>query len=131
MGHDGSVSWGGTGVACPTSEEFRAYTRRRQLMNVCDYLTRGTLRAKLLTDCLAAEYVRTDGTRTMVTLANLSLDAIEQPQVAVYRAKSATYLGDDGNFVPLRVERRGEHGVFTLPADVPAFDTATLLAESE
>lgn len=105
-------------------------TRRRQLMNICDYLTRGTLRAKLLTDCLAAQYIRADGNRTMVTLASLSLDGIEKPKVAVYKAKSAVYLGDDGRFVPLVAEPCGDYGVFSLPVDIPAFDTATLIAEA-
>ena len=103
-------------------------TRRKQIINVCDWLTDGKMRSRLLTDCLAAQYVRVDGARTMVTLASLSLDGIEKPQIAVYGAEKITWLGDKGNFVDLPVEKQGAYGVATLP-DVLAFNTATVIAE--
>lgn len=107
-----------------------SFTRRRQVANIADWMSHGKLRAKLVTDCLAACYIREgEDNGCMVTIASLSMDGITNPQIAVYGAKEATFLGDDGKFEKLCGTADGDYAVFTLPHDIAAFDTAVIIAK--
>jgi hypothetical protein len=109
-----------------------SYSRRVQMAAICDYLTRNTMQAKILSSIKAAEFIRisTDRKKTLLTVINLSLDPSGEIKVAVRNASRGILLhGAVSGETPLTAERKGEYGIFTLPS-FAAYDCQALLAES-
>ena len=105
-------------------------SRRTQLMRICDYLTRDRMPAKILDARKAAQFIRTseDGTKTLLSIINLSIDDTGEIQVAVYGATHARLMKDNGMDTLLTAQLDGNYGIFTLPNTAP-YDMQILLAE--
>lgn len=103
-----------------------SYARLRQMRRVCRWLARENW-TQMETTCLAAQFLRTDGKRTMATLISLSLDMIPEAKYSIRGAKSVKCL-KNGQETQLSVSQQDGYGVVTLPALAP-FETVTLLAD--
>lgn len=103
-----------------------SFARLRQMRRVTAWLA-GQELTRLGTTGLAAQFVRSDGSRTMATIVNLSLDVAEPSEYAIRGAKTARclYLGQEST---LTAREENGLGIFTLPRLLP-FETVTLLAE--
>jgi hypothetical protein len=76
---------------------------------------------------LAAQFLRTNGSRTMATVINLSLDSAPPSDYGILGAKYVRCLRDgEEQFLP--VSRQNGYGMVKLPGLAP-FETVTLLAE--
>ena len=111
-------------------KKIDSLSRRTQLMRICDYLTRDRMPAKILDACKAAQFIRTseDGTKTLLSIINLSIDDTGEIHVAIYGAKHARLLEDNGKESLLTAQVDGNYGIFTLPNTAP-YDMQILLAE--
>lgn len=98
-----------------------------QMRRVAEYLTFGKQQTRFVDSCLAQQFVRTDGKRTMATVINLSLDNMEEIRFEIRGAKKAVLL-KNGVETKITAEECGEYGRFVLPVLEP-FATCTLLAE--
>jgi len=104
-----------------------AQGRLFQMRRVAEYLTFGKQQSRFVDSCLAQQFVRTDGKRTMATVINLSLDNMEGIRYEIRGAKKAVLL-QNGVETKITAEACGEYGRFVLPVLEP-FATCTLLAE--
>lgn len=102
-----------------------SYARLRQMRNVAAWMARQQLTVMTATT-LAAQFVRTDGVRTMATVLNMSLDVKRRPNTAFSAAATARCL-HNGQETILTARAENGMGMFTLPELLP-FETATLLA---
>lgn len=102
-----------------------SFARLRQMRKVTAWLARTELTAMGSTS-LAAQFVRSNGSETMATIVNLSLDVAEPSEYRILGAKTARclYLGQE---TTCTAREENGFGVFTLPRLLP-FETVTLLA---
>lgn len=98
-----------------------------RMQRVAEWLAKGKIHTRFYAPHLMPQFVRTDGTRTMATLVNLSLDPAEGVEYGVCGAKQATLLYR-GEEIPLVARQRDGFGVFELP-QMMALETVTLLVE--
>ena len=105
-------------------------SRKLLMMRICDELTRYTMPVKVLDDCKAAVFIRSDesGTRSMVTFLNMSLDDTGDVRVAIRGASNIKLLAADGSETELAVKLQDGYAVASVP-NTPAYDTRVLLAE--
>lgn len=103
-----------------------SYARWVQMQRVASYLTKNTECTKLFQPHLAAQFVRTDGNRTMATIINLSLD----PAALTYGIRGAVKakLIHGAEQREICASEQAEYGVFQLPELLP-FETCTLLVD--
>lgn len=104
-----------------------SYAKLLQMQRVCAWLAKGESLTKFYAPWLAAQFVRTDGKRTMATLVNLSLDPAESTEFGIKGAKTATLLYRGEEMVLTAKERNG-YGVFSVP-QLLSLETAVLMAE--
>lgn len=104
-------------------------SRKLLMMRICAELTCDTMPVKVLDDCKAAVFVRSDesGTRSMVTFLNMSLDDTGAVRVAIRGANNIKLLAADGTETELAVQLKDGYAVASVP-NTPAYDTRILLA---
>lgn len=105
-------------------------SRKLLMMRICDELTQDKMPVKVLDDCKAAVFVRSDesGEKTMVTFLNMSLDDTGSIRVAIRGARRIRLLAADGAETEMAVMGQGRYGVVAVP-NTPAYETCVLLAE--
>lgn len=103
-----------------------SYARLRQMRRVAKWLA-GNTWTVMESMGLAAQFLRTDGSRTMATVINLSMDNAPASNYGIWGAKSVKCL-KSGEETTLPVTQKDGYGVVTLP-DLTPFETVTLLAE--
>lgn len=102
-----------------------SYARLRQMRNVAAWMARKQLTVMTATT-LAAQFVRTDGVRTMATVLNMSLDVMQPAEYGILGAATAHCL-HNGQETILTARVENGMGMFTMPELLP-FETVTLLA---
>jgi len=108
-------------------QQIYSAARQSQMRNVATWLTKDAELTKFIEPCLAQQFVRTDGKRTMVTIVNLSLDIMESAPFGVRNGIKASMLYD-GNESVITATKHGSWGIFQLPRLLP-LETCTLLVE--
>ena len=102
-----------------------SYARLRQMRNVAAWMARKQLTVMTATT-LAAQFVRTDGVRTMATVLNMSLDVMQPSEYGILGAATARCL-HNGQETILTARVENGMGIFMMPELLP-FETVTLLA---
>ena len=103
-----------------------SFARLRQMRRVAQWLAGKTWTVMESTG-LAAQFLRTNGSRTMATVINLSLDSAPPSDYGILGAKYVRCLRD-GEEQVLPVSHQNGYGMVKLPGLAP-FETVTLLAE--
>ena len=95
-----------------------------QIRNVERFLTGNGELTWFIEPCLAAQFVRSNGKKTMATIINLSLDPLNNEHFSIRGAQKARLLKNGAeSYITADAD-----GVFSLPVLLP-FETCTLLTE--